>query len=202
MKVLKPALIAGFIFFMQSVCCQPDLKIIPAAERTDDYFLQLLNKKVALVANQTSRIGKAIRNVIVKIYFGYLLRIACCEASILYTSRKSERKAINRSPRSVQSTRIDAVREFSQHVRSRMKWHFRIPVASLLISAAAAAQSAGPAPRLDAWKIIGPGGGGTMISPTISPHDPAVVVEHCDMTGSYITLDGGQSWRMFNLSNT
>jgi len=57
MKVLKPALIAGFIFFMQSVCCQPDLKIIPAAERTDNYFLQLLNKKVALVANQTSRIG-------------------------------------------------------------------------------------------------------------------------------------------------
>ena len=80
-----------------------------------------------------------------------------------------------------------------------MKWHFFIPVASLFISVSAAAQSAGPAPRFDAWKIIGPGGGGTMISPTISPHDPAVVVEHCDMTGSYITLDGGQSWRMFNL---
>ncbi len=53
--------------------------------------------------------------------------------------------------------------------------------------------------RLDAWKIIGPGGGGTMIGPAISPHDPAVVVEHCDMTGTYITLDGGQSWRNFNL---
>jgi len=38
-----------------------------------------------------------------------------------------------------------------------------------------------------------------MISPTISPHDPNLVVEHCDMTGGYITLDGGQSWRMFNL---
>jgi photosystem II stability/assembly factor-like uncharacterized protein len=80
-----------------------------------------------------------------------------------------------------------------------MKWHFYIPVASLFLCVAAAAQSAGPAPRFDAWKIIGPGGGGTMISPTISPHDPAVVVEHCDMTGNYITLDGGQSWRMFNL---
>jgi len=38
-----------------------------------------------------------------------------------------------------------------------------------------------------------------MIEPTISPHDPGVVVEHCDMTGAYITTDGGRSWRMFNL---
>ncbi len=64
---------------------------------------------------------------------------------------------------------------------------------------ALAAVKPGPAPRFDPWTIIGPGGGGTMISPTISPHDPAVVVEHCDMTGAYITLDGAQSWRMFNL---
>jgi photosystem II stability/assembly factor-like uncharacterized protein len=38
-----------------------------------------------------------------------------------------------------------------------------------------------------------------MIAPAISPHNPAVVVEHCDMTGGYITLDAGQSWRMFSL---
>lgn len=63
----------------------------------------------------------------------------------------------------------------------------------------AAAPHPGPAPRFDSWRIIGPGGGGTMIAPTISPHDPNVVVEHCDMTGAYITLDGGLSWRMFNL---
>jgi photosystem II stability/assembly factor-like uncharacterized protein len=47
--------------------------------------------------------------------------------------------------------------------------------------------------------VIGPGGGGTMILPTISPHGPKIVVEHCDMTGAYITTDGGLSWRMFNL---
>ena len=62
-----------------------------------------------------------------------------------------------------------------------------------------AAVKPGPAPRFDPWTIIGPGGGGTMIAPTISPHDPAIVVEHCDMTGAYITLDGAQSWRMFSL---
>ena len=80
-----------------------------------------------------------------------------------------------------------------------MKWHFIFPAVSILLATAAAAQTPGPAPRFDAWKIIGPGGGGTMISPTISPHDSNLVVEHCDMTGNYITLDGGQSWRMFNL---
>jgi hypothetical protein len=64
---------------------------------------------------------------------------------------------------------------------------------------APAAERPGPAPRFDPWTIIGPGGGGTMIAPTISPHDPNIVVEHCDMTGAYITHDGGRSWRMFNL---
>ena len=49
------------------------------------------------------------------------------------------------------------------------------------------------------FKVIGPGGGGAMFNPTISPHDPNTVLISCDMTGSYITHDGGQSWRMFNL---
>ena len=57
----------------------------------------------------------------------------------------------------------------------------------------------GPAPRLDAWRIIGPGGGGTTKKPLVSPHDPKLVVEGCDMTGAYITKDGGESWRMFSL---
>jgi photosystem II stability/assembly factor-like uncharacterized protein len=57
----------------------------------------------------------------------------------------------------------------------------------------------GPAPRLDAWTIVGPGGGGTMRRPMVSPHDPSLVVEGCDMTGAYITKDGGLSWRMFSL---
>ena len=38
-----------------------------------------------------------------------------------------------------------------------------------------------------------------MFNPTISPHDPKTVLISCDMTGSYITHDAGQSWRMFNL---
>jgi photosystem II stability/assembly factor-like uncharacterized protein len=49
------------------------------------------------------------------------------------------------------------------------------------------------------FQIVGPGGGGAMFHPTISPHDPNTVLVSCDMTGSYISHDGGESWRMFNL---
>jgi photosystem II stability/assembly factor-like uncharacterized protein len=53
--------------------------------------------------------------------------------------------------------------------------------------------------RPGGFRIIGPGGGGAMFNPTISPHDPNTVLISCDMTGSYITHDGGRTWRMFNL---
>ena len=49
------------------------------------------------------------------------------------------------------------------------------------------------------FEVIGPGGGGAMFHPAISPHDPNTVLLHCDMTGAYISHDGGKSWRMFNL---
>lgn len=49
------------------------------------------------------------------------------------------------------------------------------------------------------WKVIGPGGGGAQFHPSISPHDPRFVLVACDMTGAYVTHNGGASWRMFNL---
>ncbi len=56
-----------------------------------------------------------------------------------------------------------------------------------------------PAQRNDAWRVIGPGGGGAMFYPTISPHDPNVVIESSDMSGTYLTRDAGSHWRMINL---
>ena len=50
-----------------------------------------------------------------------------------------------------------------------------------------------------AFTVIGPGGGGAMFNPTISPHDPHTVLVSCDMTGAYITYDGGNHWRLFSL---
>ena len=49
------------------------------------------------------------------------------------------------------------------------------------------------------FQVIGPGGGGAMFMPTISPHDPNTVLIACDMSGSYVSHDGGRSWRMFSL---
>jgi hypothetical protein len=55
------------------------------------------------------------------------------------------------------------------------------------------------ATRPGGFVVLGPGGGGAMFHPTISPHDPEEALVACDMTGSFITHDGGATWRMFNL---
>ena len=39
-----------------------------------------------------------------------------------------------------------------------------------------------------------------MRRPVLSPHDPKVVLLGCDMTGAYVTGDGGASWRMINFA--
>lgn len=67
------------------------------------------------------------------------------------------------------------------------------------LSAAAMAAPASPNARLDAWQVVGPGGGGAMVVHAVSPHDPNTVFVSCDMTSSFVTHNGGQSWRMFNL---
>ena len=54
-------------------------------------------------------------------------------------------------------------------------------------------------PRLDAWRIIGPGGGGAQFYPAVSPHDTSLVLVACDMTGAYVSENGGKSWRLFDL---
>jgi photosystem II stability/assembly factor-like uncharacterized protein len=56
-----------------------------------------------------------------------------------------------------------------------------------------------PNGRNDAWGFTGYGGGGAMFWPAVSPHDPDYAYVACDMTGSFVTYNGGQSWRMFSL---
>src|SRR5215813_6519505 len=57
----------------------------------------------------------------------------------------------------------------------------------------------GDSDRPGGFKIVGPGRGGAMFHPSVSPHDLNTVLVSCDMTGAYISHDGGKSWRMFNL---
>ena len=56
--------------------------------------------------------------------------------------------------------------------------------------------------RLDAWEIIGPGGGGAFYHPAISPHDPGLVFATSDMTQCFVSENAGLTWREFNLRNT
>ncbi|HEY4122527.1 MAG TPA: hypothetical protein VGM56_31905 [Byssovorax sp.] len=49
------------------------------------------------------------------------------------------------------------------------------------------------------WTRLGPGGGGATFCPTVSPLDPERVAVASDMTGAYVSIDGGVSWRIANL---
>jgi photosystem II stability/assembly factor-like uncharacterized protein len=75
---------------------------------------------------------------------------------------------------------------------SKPKTTFLLGTAVLLASLFSPLRAQGP-------RIVGPGGGGAMFHVTISPHDPNEVLVSCDMTGAYISHDGGHQWRMFNL---
>ena len=68
---------------------------------------------------------------------------------------------------------------------------------TLVLAAALALTASGT--RENRWHIIGPGGGGALFHPTVSPHDPRTALVACDMTGNYMTTDAGDRWRGFNL---
>ncbi|MFB3881579.1 MAG: WD40/YVTN/BNR-like repeat-containing protein [Armatimonadota bacterium] len=48
------------------------------------------------------------------------------------------------------------------------------------------------------WMPIGLAGGGGMFSPGVSPVDPDLMMVNCDMSGAYISEDGGGTWRMIH----
>ena len=60
-------------------------------------------------------------------------------------------------------------------------------------------QTLNPNGRNDSWGFTGYGGGGAMFNPAVSPHNENYAYVACDMTGSFVTVNGGESWRMFCL---
>jgi len=46
----------------------------------------------------------------------------------------------------------------------------------------------------------GPGAGGGVFIPTISPFDTSLVFSKGDMTGAFVTYDSGKNWKLFNLN--
>src|SRR4051812_34183897 len=77
-------------------------------------------------------------------------------------------------------------------------------IVSLLSSYTSLAQAntKNPNGRNDSWGMVGSGGGGAMFNPAVSPHNPDYAFVSCDMGGSYVTYNGGRSWRMFNLRSS
>ncbi len=49
------------------------------------------------------------------------------------------------------------------------------------------------------WNVLGPGAGGGVFIPSVSPFDTSLVFAKGDMTGDFVTYDGGNSWKSFNL---
>jgi photosystem II stability/assembly factor-like uncharacterized protein len=97
-------------------------------------------------------------------------------------------------------------REFSRSMVRRAWQAFHTSILTATHAASATSQEVVPrAPdflqpqRLDAWQIIGPGGGGAFYYPSISPHDPNLVFATTDMTACYVSENGGRTWRTFNL---
>jgi photosystem II stability/assembly factor-like uncharacterized protein len=64
------------------------------------------------------------------------------------------------------------------------------------------ASGAGPGDtaRKIAWEPLGISGGGAMYTPAISPCDGNLMMVNCDMSGAYVSTDGGSSWRMIHHS--
>ena len=50
------------------------------------------------------------------------------------------------------------------------------------------------------WEKMGPGGGGSTFIPTFSYHTPDKFLVRCDMTGTYLTYNGGISYRQINFT--
>lgn len=50
------------------------------------------------------------------------------------------------------------------------------------------------------WEKIGPGGGGSTFIPTFSDQTPDKFLVKCDMTGSYLTQNGGSSYDQINFA--
>jgi len=57
---------------------------------------------------------------------------------------------------------------------------------------------AGQAAPAGAWQPVGLCGGGGMFSLAVSPHDANVMMLSCDMSGAYVSRDGGRNWRMIH----
>ena len=91
-------------------------------------------------------------------------------------------------------------------VLGQIKWNCMFYL-RLLIIGILAIQSCEQSPNTDVvsqspnWIRIGPGGGGSTFIPTFSYSNTDKFLVRCDMTGAYLTNDGGDSFALINYPN-
>ncbi len=71
----------------------------------------------------------------------------------------------------------------------------------LLLIGCRSGSDSGEASIQSQWEKLGPGGGGATFIPTFSPLNSDKFLVRCDMTGSYLTNDGGKSYSQINFPN-
>jgi photosystem II stability/assembly factor-like uncharacterized protein len=54
------------------------------------------------------------------------------------------------------------------------------------------------AARAKTWQPVGLGGSGGMFALAVSPLDPRLMILNCDMSGAYMSRDGGRTWSMIH----
>ncbi len=70
-----------------------------------------------------------------------------------------------------------------------------VQLALLLLSPAHFTDLKSAAPE---WQPVGLSGGGAIFEPAISPSNPNLMMLNCDMSGVYVSRDGGSQWKMIN----
>jgi len=85
--------------------------------------------------------------------------------------------------------------------RGVMVWLFRISLPFILFGACRPQPAESQLGAQSDWEKLGPGGGGATFIPTFSYETPEKLIVRCDMTGAYLTTDGGDSYSQTNFPN-
>jgi len=76
-----------------------------------------------------------------------------------------------------------------------MKLSLPLALGLLVFPSSAEVQSRAETPN---WEPVGLSGGGGMFTPAISAANPDLMFINCDMSGAYLSEDGGHHWRMIH----
>ena len=76
--------------------------------------------------------------------------------------------------------------------------HLTAIALSVLCGLLGPAHAAAPGAAAAGWQPTGLAGGGAMFAISASPHDPNLLMLSSDMSGAYLSRDGGRSWQLLH----